>query len=82
MGRGVAFTATEDDFLVKNAENKTAKELLEMHQQLRAELVWPERSLKSIARRVERLREESKLGIRTEETRRKSYYTRKNLRGE
>lgn len=82
MGRGVAFTASEDTFLVENAENKTAKELLDVHNILRVEKVWPERSLKSLARRVERLREEGKISTRDEDTRRKAYYGRNRLRGE
>lgn len=83
MGRGVAFTSSEDDFLATIAEQKTAKELLEIHQELRKEMMWPERSLKSLARRVERLRELGKVGARSEETRRKAYYGRNRaIRGE
>lgn len=82
MGRGVGFTASEDAFLIENGENKTAKELLELHNSFRVEKMWPERSLKSLARRVERLREEGKIGTRDEDTRRKAYYGRNRLRGE
>lgn len=83
MGRGIAFTVSEDDFLATNAENKTAKEVLELHQELRGGMLWPQRSLKSLARRIERLRELGKLGVRSEETRRKAYYGRNRaIRGE
>lgn len=82
MGRGVGFTPSEDDFLASNAENKTAKELFDLHQQVRIDMVWPARSLKSLARRVERLRELGKIGTRDEDTRRKAYYGRHRLRGE
>ena len=79
MGRGLAFTYSEDDFLVKSAENKTAHELWGLHQQLREDMLWPNRSQKSIARRVERLREYAKLSVRDEETIRKEYYERHKL---
>lgn len=84
MGRGVAFTPSEDDFISTNAENKTARELFELHEELRADMMWPERSIKSLARRVERLREQGKVGKRDDDTRRKAYYARenKNIRGE
>lgn len=83
MGRGVAFTPSEDEFIVSNAENKTAKELFELHQAIRKDMLWPERSAKSLARRVERLRETGEVGKRTEDTRRKAYYGRnQNIRGE
>lgn len=84
MGRGVAFAPSEDDFIVANAENKTAKELAELHEELRHDMMWPKRSLKSLARRVERLRERELIGTRDDDTRRKAYYSResKNLRGE
>jgi hypothetical protein len=82
MGRGVGFTPSEDDFIASNAENKTAKELFDLHQQVRLDMLWPARSLKSLARRVERLRETGKLGTRDEDTRRKAYYGRNKLRGE
>ncbi len=83
MGRGIAFTVSEDDFLATSAENKTAKEVLELHQELRGDMLWPQRSLKSLARRIERLRELGKLGVRSEETRRKAYYGRNRaIRGE
>lgn len=82
MGRGGAFTYSEDDFLVNNGEHRTASELFDIHQELRADMMWPQRSLKSLARRVERLREEGKLEIRDEETRRKAYYGRHKPRGE
>jgi hypothetical protein len=83
MGRGLTFTPSEDDFLTTNAENKTAKELFELHQEVRKDMAWPERSAKSLARRVERLREMGELDVRTEETRRKAYYGRNRaLRGE
>lgn len=80
MGRGVAFAHSEDDFLVTNAEFKTARELFELHEELRRDLMWPQRSVKSLARRVERLRTEDKLGTRDEETRRKAYYGRQKLK--
>jgi len=76
MGRGVAFTHSEDDFLTTNAEFKTARELFELHEELRQDLMWSKRSVKSLARRVERLRMDGKLGTRDEETRRKAYYGR------
>lgn len=84
MGRGVAFTPSEDDFIATNAENKTARELFELHEQLRGDMMWPQRSLKSLARRVERLREKGQVGKRDDDTRRKAYYSResKNIRGE
>ena len=84
MGRGVAFTPSEDDFIATNAENKTARELLDLHEELRADMFWPERSVKSLARRVERLRETGTVGKRDDDTRRKAYYGRvtKNIRGE
>jgi hypothetical protein len=83
MGRGIAFTSSEDDFLATNAEDKTAKELCEIHDELREDMMWPERSIKSLARRVERLRELGKVGKRSEETRRKAYYGRNRaIRGE
>lgn len=82
MGRGVAFTHSEDDFLISNGEHRTANELLDIHEELRADMMWPQRSLKSLARRVERLREEGKLEIRDEETRRKAYYGRHKPRGD
>jgi hypothetical protein len=80
MGRGIAFTYSEDAFLSDNAENKTSREILELHGELREDMMWPKRSVKSLARRVERLREEGKLGIRDEETRRKAYYGRHKSR--
>jgi hypothetical protein len=76
MGRGLAFTHTEDLFLIEFSENKTAKEIWELHEANRVEMMWPERSLKSLARRIERLRESGKLGVRDEDTRRKAYYGR------
>jgi len=83
MGRGLSFIPSEDDFLIANAETKTASELLEIHDEMRQDMMWPERSIKSLARRVERLREQGKIGTRTEEARRKAYYGRtQNLRGE
>ena len=83
MGRGTAFTSSEDDFLATNAEDKTASEIRELHTQLREDMMWPERSLKSLARRIERLRELGKVGKRSEETRRKAYYGRNRaIRGE
>lgn len=84
MGRGAAFTPSEDDFIVANGENKTAKELLDLHNELRQDMLWPQRSQKSLARRVERLREIEKIGKRDDATRRKAYYSResKNIRGE
>ena len=83
MGRGIGFASSEDDFLATNAEDKTASEVFELHRELREDMVWPERSLKSLARRIERLRELDKVGKRSEETRRKAYYGRNRaLRGE
>jgi len=82
MGRGIAFTHSEDQFLSDNAEQKTARELLELHQELREDMLWPKRSVKSLARRVERLREEGQLGVRDEETRRKAYYGRQKPRSD
>ena len=81
MGRGTAFTHSEDQFLSDNAESKTAHELMELHQELQEDMMWPLRSIKSLARRVERLREDDRLGIRDEETRRKAYYGRHNKSG-
>jgi hypothetical protein len=83
MGRGVAFTPSEDDFLATSAESKTARELFEVHEELRTDMFWPERSVKSLARRVERLRETGSVGKRDDDTRRKAYYGRinKNIRG-
>lgn len=83
MGRGVAFTPSEDDFISTNAENKTALELFEIHEELRTDFMWSQRSVKSLARRVERLRETGKVGKRDDDTRRKAYYSRenKNIRG-
>jgi hypothetical protein len=84
MGRGVAFTPSEDDFIATNAENKTAHELFDVHEELRTDMMWSKRSIKSLARRVERLRETGKVGKRSDDTRRKAYYGRvnKNIRGE
>ena len=82
MGRGLAFTPSEDSFLMANAESKTAKELVELHEELRKDMLWPKRSLKSLARRVERLREIGTISTRDEEARRKAYYGRHRLRGE
>lgn len=84
MGRGVTFTPSEDNFLSTNAENKTAFELFEVHEELRADMLWPKRSIKSLARRVERLRDVGKVGKRDIDTRRKAYYGRvnQNIRGE
>ena len=76
MGRGLAFTHSEDNFLISSAETRTAHELWELHQELRRDMLWPDRSQKSLARRVERLREEERLGIRDDITRRKAYYGR------
>ena len=82
MGRGLEFKPSEDDFIIEHAETKTAKQLFELHLLLKEEKMWPERSLKSIARRVERLREEDRISTRDEDTRRKAYYERtRNLRG-
>lgn len=84
MGRGLGFTPAEDSFLLEHAETKTAKEVYDLHEGTRATAMWPKRSLKSLARRVERLREIGKLDVRTEEARRKAYYGRqtKNIRSE
>ncbi len=82
MGRGVAFTHSEDHFLSDNAEHRTARELLELHLELREDMMWPERSVKSLARRVERLREDGKIGVRDEDTRRKAYYGRHKPRSD
>jgi len=82
MGRGTAFTFSEDEFIIENAETKTAKELYETHEEVRLEKMWPQRSVKSLARRVERLRETDRLGRRDDETRRKAYYGRNRIRGE
>lgn len=81
MARGIAFTASEDDFIIANAEHRTANELWELHEELRQEMLWPERTLKSLARRVERLREQGLLELRDDDTRRKAYYGRKLIRG-
>ncbi len=82
MGRGMAFTYSEDRFLSDNAEHKTARELIELHRELSEDMMWPGRSIKSLARRVERLRVEDKLGTRDEETRRKAYYERHKSRSD
>ena len=82
MGRGLAFTPSEDSFLMANAERKTAKELTELHGEMRRDMLWPKRSLKSLARRVERQREVGTVGTRDEEARRKAYYGRHRLRAE
>jgi len=82
MGRGAAFTFSEDAFVIDCAETKTAKELYELHETIRLENMWPQRSVKSLARRVERLRETGRLGKRDDETRRKAYYGRNRIRGE
>lgn len=82
MGRGAAFTFSEDAFILENAETTTAKELYDAHEAVRVGKMWPERSVKSLARRVERLREDGDLGKRDEETRRKAYYGRNRIRGE
>lgn len=80
MGRGIAFTLAEDDFLVVNADSRTAQELTDLHSNLRSDSLWPGRSKKSLARRIERLREEGRLGLRDDETRRKAYYSRHNTK--
>ena len=72
MGRGISFTLSEDDFIITNAEIKTAQELFELHQEIRQDMLWPERTLKSLARRLERLREMDEVGKRTEEAKRKA----------
>ena len=82
MGRGVAFTHSEDQFLSDNSEHRTAHELLELHSELREDMMWPQRSVKSLARRVERLREGGRIGVRDEETRRKAYYGRHKPRSD
>lgn len=82
MGRGVAFAFSEDEFVIEHSETKTAKELYEIHETMRQERMWPKRSVKSLARRVERLRELGNLGKRDDETRRKAYYGRNRIRGE
>ncbi len=82
MGRGVAFTYSEDQFLFDNSEHRTAREIFELHQELREDLMWPQRSIKSLARRVERIRETSALGIRDSDTRRKAYYERHKTRSD
>lgn len=83
MARGVGFTISEDDFLIKNCEIKTAAELFQLHKQLREQRFWSRRSSKSLARRIERLRQLNKVDKRNEETRRKAYYGRnKAIRGE
>lgn len=79
MGKGIEFKESEDQLLIENAEHKTAKQLYELHQTKRAEFLWPSRTLKSIARRVERLRLEGKIGIRDQITRRKAYYERRQI---
>lgn len=76
MGRGLGFSKLEDDFIASNAEGMTAEELFDLYEEVRHEFLWPERSEKSIARRVERLREEGHVGFRDAETRRKAYYLR------
>jgi len=76
MGRGIAFQVSEDAFLVEYAENNTAKQLFFLHELTREKSLWPKRSIKSLARRVERLREEGKIGQRSEEARRKALYNR------
>ena len=81
MARGITFTPSEDAFLLQNAKNKTAHELWELHNELRKDMLWPERTLKSLARRVERLREVGELDLRDEDTRRKAYYGRNIIRG-
>ena len=82
MGRGLAFTPSEDDFIIGNAESRTAHELKELHDRIRIDMLWPERTLKSLARRVERLRDRGRIDTRDEDTRRKAYYGRNHLRGE
>ena len=82
MGRGTAFTFSEDIFIIEHSETKTAKELYGIHEGVRIKNMWPQRSVKSLARRVERLRETGGLGKRDEETRRKAYYGRNRIRGE
>ncbi len=82
MGRGLAFTISEDSFLAEHAETNTAKELFDHHENLREKVIWPQRSVKSLARRVERLRELGRIGQRNEETRRKAYFSRHSIRGE
>ncbi len=78
MGRGVSFSINEDDFLLTNADRRTAQELVDLHNSLRLDLLWPQRTKKSLARRIERLRDEGRLGLRDIETRRKAYYGRHN----
>ncbi len=78
MGRGVSFSTNEDDFLLSNADSRTAQELVDLHNSLRSDLLWPERTKKSLARRIERLRDGGRLGLRDIETRRKAYYSRHN----
>ncbi len=76
MGRGVAFTHSEDDFLITNAKVRTASEIFEIHNAVRSDMIWPQRSKKSLARRIERLRGRARVGLRDDLTRRKAYYGR------
>ena len=76
MGRGLGFIPSEDEFIIDNADKLTAKELFELHENLREDMVWQKRSLKSLARRVERLRELELIGLRLDDRRRRAYFTR------
>ena len=76
MGRGMAFRHSEDDFLITNTITRTADELLGLHELLRKDMLWPKRTKKSLARRIERLRSDSRIGLRDGMARRKAYYGR------
>lgn len=76
MGRGLGFVPSEDELIIDNADKMTAKELFNLHNNIREDMIWPKRSLKSLARRVERLRELELIGLRPEDTRRRAYFSR------
>ena len=58
---------SEEEFLIENYESMTTEELC---------LALPNRNKKSINRKIEKLREEGKVGLRNRETVKRAYYQR------
>ena len=63
MGRGLTFSLIEEELIMDNADLTTA----ELEELLRSQ--GYHRSRKSIARKLEKLREEGKVGLRSRSTR-------------
>ena len=75
-GRGSAFRPSEDRMIVSLSKDSNATELFDEHQRMQSKNWWPYRSKKSLARRVETLRNMGKLGLRAPATRRRAYFNR------